>query len=316
MLVASALLVRSAAAETSAATSTGAAPSATAASPAPRARASKSPKGAQAELKLQRDKLLLERDRLNFEASKFEDEQLYRPSAFERWFSSSAAGALITGVLGMLLFRFLTKPWEQKKFEEAERTARGKLEADHQNERQRLEAERERMWDEVAISRSTTLLTKRTDAYTKLWGHLAKLSLYPLPDEFSYENAKEIQEQLKTWYFSGSGMYLMLEPQDRIGSKQKRIGSRSRYFALQRALRFVSQAKAPGELQQVMIPPGASISEQEVKEDEKSANEFSTGEVGMPDGDFERYRMIRALGSLLRTAMVEDLGTRNSLAER
>lgn len=272
------------------------------------------------ELQLEWAKVNIERARLDLEKRKFAEERARRPATWERLLSSPGAGAFVTGLLGIMLFCFFSKPWEGKKLKTELKNQREKLDAEHGNELEKLDvghanelkkletehrAQRERLWDELAIERNTSLLKKRTEVYQGLWSYLAQLPLYPLPlpDEFTYERAKDLQKALRKWYFDGGGMYLTLK-------RGVLAGSRARYFALQRALVLLSQERVDGT--RPMVQADDSLSPDEAKQDECDSETFLQDRQPLPSDDFGRYRKLRALGSLLRTAIIQDLGTRDA----
>jgi len=251
------------------------------------------------ELQLEWEKAEIERDRHQLEERKFNE----RDPQWERLFSSPGVAALITSLLAIVMYWLFTKPLEEKKLRDAVDTAV----LGYVSKLEELESQRDRLWDEVVIARSTWLLEKRADAYKALWGKLEALSLYPLPFDFKYSDAAGVQEALKEWYFGGGGMYLTLG--DKASPR-----SRERYFALQRAL--VKLAKVTPANDPEMIPNGATVSAEDVEKDEAEADKFLGDEGTLPDDGFRRYRIIRALGSRLRSAIVEDLGTRGDLATK
>lgn len=193
-------------------------------------------------------------------------------------------GVIITALFGLVL-HFLKEHSEQKKLVEARAL------------------EREKMMTEVAFARSTRLAEGRMDKYTELWKRLQRLSMYPLPEGFTTEDAGIVLNELRQWYFDlGGGMFLSEE-------RGSQPGSKARYFALQHALDQVVRLHK----EETKLVIGTEVlTSADAKDDEKKKYAGFRQDTPLPKelSSFEKYRLIRAMGSLLRSAIVEDLGTR------
>jgi hypothetical protein len=230
-----------------------------------------------------RDIVEVERNRLQLDRERFQDERNRRDAEAKRaedkpgfWatvIGSSLVGAVVAGafsLLGLMVER---------------RQKRGE------------------MWDELVLARSTELAKNRMDKYTQLWGQLKWLSLYPLPKGLHTTEIASIHDELRKWYFDhGGGMFLSL---DHGGQP----GSRTRYLALQSALKRICDEVAGKP--SVLVSETDKLTSEEARQDEDQYDAFRA-ESPLPAfvSGFARYRFVRALGSRLRSAIIEDLGTR------
>jgi hypothetical protein len=157
--------------------------------------------------------------------------------------------------------------------------------------------ERKKQLSELSILRDQELRKERLKEYRELWSRTQAIALYA-PDPLTYEGLPHFAEKLREWYFERGGLLLSEKARDR-------------YFALIDAVERVAE-EAPknarkGRLNRAPPTPG------QAKNDEKAWDGFRSGGTLPEDlwgNETLPYRFLRALGSLLRTQLTVDVGSR------
>ncbi len=158
-------------------------------------------------------------------------------------------------------------------------------------------AEREKVRDQLSVAYDQELRKERLRAYRALWKTLEPFALYA-PPPLQYRQLADVSRELREWYFKTGGIFLSRDARDR-------------YFALLWAIEQIGTGAARANRQGEPFNPD-SLSPVDASRDEKAYRSFRAGD-DLPAGLDQRnaaYRFVRALGSLLRTTMTQDVATR------
>lgn|GEM_PF-1984534 len=157
---------------------------------------------------------------------------------------------------------------------------------------------------DLVVEYDKDLRNKRIDAYRELWKQLQPLARYARPARLTPARLVMLSINLRRWYFETGGLFLSTE-------------SRDRYFDLQKGIKVVFKQHAKFDLKVVeglveelpASPPGSPPEVRVLSSPLAPPPEVWAGAITETE-----FGTLQKLGSALRTALSNDVGTRKASA--